>query len=130
MNRRSFLNATVAAGVAAALPSRSTVIYAAQLDAQSSSSKAEKSATERSPTTILLKDYRPKSLHKVPVTEVAKAKFPIIDMHSHPYAETPVQVDDWVRNMDEVGVQKTIILTMKTGAEFDAINHRYNKYPD
>ncbi|PYX31906.1 MAG: amidohydrolase [Acidobacteria bacterium] len=123
MNRRSFLNATAAVSIAAALPSRSTLADGAQLATQ-------KPGNERSPETILLKDYRPKSLHRVPVTEVAKAKFPIIDMHSHPYAETPAQVDEWVRNMDEVGVQKTIILTMTTGTEFDAIYRKYAKYPD
>ncbi len=62
-----------------------------------------------SPETILLKDYRPKSIYKIPVTEIAKAKFPIIDMHSHPYAKTAGAIDEWVGNMDEVGVEKTII---------------------
>jgi predicted TIM-barrel fold metal-dependent hydrolase len=128
MNRRSFLNATAAAGAAAALPTN--LVYAARLDAQSSAPQGGKSGAEKSPATILLKDYRPKSLYKVPVTQVAKAKFPIIDMHSHPYAETPAQVDEWVRNMDEVGVQKTIVLTMTTGQEFDAIYRKYAKYPD
>ena len=70
MNRRSFLNATAAVSIAAALPSRSTLADGAQLATQ-------KPGNERSPETILLKDYRPKSLHKVPVTEVAKAKFPV-----------------------------------------------------
>jgi hypothetical protein len=69
----------------------------------------------------LLKDYRPVSIYKIPVTQVAKAKFPIIDMHSHPYAKTAAEIDEWVRNMDEVGVEKTIILTMAIGAEFDGI---------
>src|SRR5256885_11558915 len=101
MNRRSFLTATAAAGIAAAAPARSSLSYAVHFGSQTPQ-LTEKSGNEKSPTTILLKDYRPKSLHKAPVTEVAKAKFPIIDMHSHPYAETPVQVDDWVRNMDEV----------------------------
>ena len=36
----------------------------------------------------MLKDYRPKSLYKIPITQVPKAKFPIIDMHSHAYAKT------------------------------------------
>jgi uncharacterized protein len=83
-----------------------------------------------SPETILLKDYRPKSIFKIPVTEIAKAKYPIIDMHSHPYAKTPEQIEEWVKNMDEVGVQKTVILTMTTGAEFDEIYRKYAKYPD
>jgi len=53
-------------------------------------------------------DYRPKSIYKIPVTEVAKAKYPIIDMHSHPYAKTPEQIAEWVDNMDQVGVEKTV----------------------
>jgi len=85
---------------------------------------------QQSPETLLLKDYRPRSIYKIPVTEVAKAKFPVIDMHSHPYAKTPAQIDEWVRNMDEVGIEKTIILTMATGAEFDGIYRQYAKHGD
>jgi predicted TIM-barrel fold metal-dependent hydrolase len=82
------------------------------------------------PETLLMKDYRPTSIYKIPVTEIAKAKFPVIDMHSHPYAKTAAEIDDWVRNMDEVGVEKTITLTMTTGAEFDAIHRKYSKHPE
>ena len=78
----------------------------------------------------MLKDYRPKSIYKIPVTEIAKAKFPVIDMHSHPYAKTAAEIDEWVRNMDEVGIEKTIILTMATGAAFDEIHRKYSKYPE
>jgi predicted TIM-barrel fold metal-dependent hydrolase len=83
-----------------------------------------------SPETILLKDYRPKSIYKIPVTQIPKAKFPIIDMHSHPYVKTEREIDEWVRNMDEVGVEKTIILTMTTGAEFDGIRQKYMRHPE
>jgi predicted TIM-barrel fold metal-dependent hydrolase len=79
-----------------------------------------------SPLTILLKDYRPISIYKVPSTSIEKAKFPIIDMHSHPYAKTQQQIDEWVKNMDKVGVEKTIILTMTTGKEFDEISRHYS----
>ncbi|MFY9977256.1 MAG: amidohydrolase family protein [Candidatus Sulfotelmatobacter sp.] len=82
----------------------------------------------QTPETLLLKDYRPKSIYKIPVTEVATAKFPVIDIHSHPYAKTPDQIAEWVRNMDEVGIEKTIILTMATGAEFDRIYKEYAKH--
>jgi predicted TIM-barrel fold metal-dependent hydrolase len=51
-------------------------------------------------------------------------------MHSHPYATTSEQIAEWVKNMDAVGVEKTIILTMATGAEFDLIYQKYAKYPD
>ena len=128
-NRRSFLKTTSAAGLACGIPS-AAAFARAQEPALPPGTPQKKVIPPDSPERILLKDYRPKSLYKIPVTEVAKAKFPIIDMHSHPYAKTPEQIAEWVRNMDEVGVEKTIILTMATGAEFDAINRNYSKYPD
>jgi predicted TIM-barrel fold metal-dependent hydrolase len=128
MNRRSFLKWANLAGLAAALPATST------LGATAGGAKAgpDTPPTKKlaSPETILLKDYRPKSIYKTPVTQIAKAKFSIIDMHSHPYAKTAREIDEWVGNMDEVGVEKTIILTMATGAEFDEIQRKYSKYPD
>ncbi len=119
MNRRSFLQYANAAALSAALPQMSLA------------ATEKKSLTAGpNPNTLLLKDYRPISLYKIPVTEVAKAKFPIIDMHSHPYAKTPKEIDEWIRNMDEVGIEKTMILTMATGAEFDDIYRKYSKYPE
>jgi uncharacterized protein len=129
MNRRSFLKATSTAGLACSIPS-AAAFARAQEPALPPGTPQKKTIPPDSPERILLKDYRPKSIYKIPVTEVAKAKFPIIDMHSHPYAKTPEQIAGWVRNMDEVGVEKTIILTMATGADFDAINRNYSKYPD
>jgi uncharacterized protein len=128
MNRRSFLQWANLAGLAAGLPSISSVAAAQTVAKKPSSTAATKKGA--SPETILLKDYRPKSIYKIPVTEIAKAKFPIIDMHSHPYAKTAQEIDQWIKNMDEVGVEKTVILTMTTGAEFDGIYRKYSKYPD
>ena len=82
------------------------------------------------PERLLLKDFRPQSVYKVPQTVVQKAKYPAIDMHAHIYAKTPEQVDQWVRMMDETGVQKAIVMTMATGKEFDKIYSLYAKYPD
>ncbi|HEX9971170.1 MAG TPA: amidohydrolase family protein [bacterium] len=78
---------------------------------------------------ILLKNYRPKSIYKIPISNIQKAKYPIIDLHSHPYAETPDQIAQWVKNMDDVGIEKTIILTFAVGARFDSIFAEYAKYP-
>lgn len=86
-------------------------------------------SAQESPDKLLLKDYRPKSIYKIPVTEVSRAKFPVIDMHSHPYAKTPEQVDQWVRTMDEVGIEKTILLTGASGAAFDAVRELYSGHP-
>jgi len=131
MKRRSFLQLTGLAGLAAGVPSAGALGAAPEHEAKAATpGKAAASQKPASPETILLKDYRPKSIFKIPITEVAKARYPVIDMHSHPYAKTPQQVDEWVRNMDEVGVAKTVILTMSTGAAFDDIQRKYGKYPE
>jgi hypothetical protein len=82
------------------------------------------------PQELKLKDFRPKSIYKVPVTIVKKAKFPVIDMHSHAFAKTGEDVANWVKTMDEAGIEKTIILTGATGAKFDSIYSLYSKYPE
>jgi uncharacterized protein len=128
MNRRSFLKASSVASLAAALPS--AALAAAQQSATVNASHPQAEPHAQNPNTLLLKDYRPKSIYKIPVTEVAKAKFPIIDMHSHPYPKTTAEIAEWVKTMDEVGVEKTIILTMTTGAEFDKFYKDYSKHGD
>ncbi len=82
------------------------------------------------PETLLLKDYRPKSVYNIPQTTIDKAMYPAIDMHAHDYAKNPEQVAEWIRSMDESGVEKAIVLTMAVGEEFDAVYAKYAKYPD
>jgi predicted TIM-barrel fold metal-dependent hydrolase len=83
-----------------------------------------------SPETLLLKDFHPKSVYNVPQTKIDKAKYPVIDMHTHDYAKSPEQVLEWIHAMDAAGVEKSIVLTMATGKEFDETYSRYAKYPD
>jgi uncharacterized protein len=133
MDRRTFLHWAKLTGVSIGLPGvkgfgSTATDNAKQKNTQESRPPAAvKTAT---PETLLLKDYRPESIYKIPVTKIAKAKFPIIDMHSHPYAKTAQQIDEWIGNMNDVGVEKTIILNMATGAEFDEIQRKYSKYPE
>jgi predicted TIM-barrel fold metal-dependent hydrolase len=127
MKRREFFKSVQLAGASLALPG---VEAFAQPASRSASVVGQPDVKSSSPETILLKDYRPKSIYKIPITEVPKAKYPVIDMHSHPYAKTAPEIEQWVRNMDEVGIGKTIILTMATGAEFDEINRKYSKFPE
>ena len=81
-------------------------------------------------TELKLKDYRPKSIYKVPVTSIKKAKFPAIDMHSHAFVRTEEELSTWVKTMDAAGIEKTIILTGATGQRFDSLYSKYSKYPD
>src|SRR3954452_6200960 len=119
MNRRSFLKSANLAGLAIALPAST---FAAQ--------EKQPTTTAPSPNNILLKDYRPRSIYKVPVSKIEKAKYPIIDMHSHPEPKTDAEINTWLKNMDKVGVEKPMVLTMTTGKPFDEINAKYSKYPD
>lgn len=80
------------------------------------------------PDKLLLKDYRPRSIYKIPETRVEKARYPVIDVHSHDYGPTDAQVERWVKTMDEVGLEKTIIMTGATGQKFDAAVARYGKH--
>lgn len=87
-------------------------------------------AVAQRPDSILLKNYRPKSIYKIPVTDIKKAKFPVIDMHSHAYADTPENLKRWMAIMDDMGIEKTLILSYATGTQFDSIYKVYSKYPD
>ena len=120
MNRRSFLKSANVAGLAIALPSST---FAAE-------EKKAATAAAPNPKALLLKDYRPQSIFKVPVSHIARAKYPIIDMHSHPYPKNEAEITTWLKNMDECNVEKTIVLTMTTGKEFDDIYAKYSKYPE
>ena len=45
------------------------------------------------------------------------------------HGESPEQIAEWVDNMDQVGVEKTVILTAAVGRDFDAVYRQYAKYP-
>ena len=131
VNRRLFLKCANLLGLAACFPS-ATKSCALPAEATNAVPPGESSPPQASPppSTILLKDYRPKSIYKIPVTKIDKARYPILDMHSHPYAKSAQQIEEWLKNMDEVGVEKTVILTMATGPEFDEVYRKYSRYPD
>jgi predicted TIM-barrel fold metal-dependent hydrolase len=83
---------------------------------------------------ILLKDYAPASSLVVPETFVPKARFPVIDVHTHTSMsdiKTAADVDAWVKTMDEVGIEKSVVFTDVTGADFDRQVELYVKrHPD
>ncbi len=77
---------------------------------------------------LKLKNYRPKSIFKTPITHITKSKYTAIDMHSHDYLKTDQEIEGWVKLMDETGIEKTIILSMATGGRFDSIYNLYSRY--
>lgn len=91
---------------------------------------ASKADDMTNPETLLLKDYSPVSIYNVPVTEITRARFPVIDMHSHQYANDSREVEEWIGIMDEAGIEKTVILSYSHGAGFDSIMDLYAAYPE
>lgn len=80
------------------------------------------------PDQLLLKDYRPKSIYKIPVSDIKKAKYPAIDCHHHARAKTPQDVVEQVRIMDAAGIESTVAFCT-TGAAFDRFSTLFSKYP-
>ena len=78
---------------------------------------------------LLLKNYRPRSIYNIPVSKVPKARYPVVDMHTHAYAKTGQELAQWVKTMDQAGIEKAIILSYATGVAFDSIYAAYKKYP-
>ncbi len=88
---------------------------------------------------VLVKDWHPDSSLVVPVTDIAKARYPAIDLHvhigmrgtNHTGGDTAESLAAWVKSMDEAGVEKAIVLSEATGADFDRLAELYRKeHPD
>lgn len=79
---------------------------------------------------LLLKDFEPVSVYKTQKTKIEKAKYPVVDFHTHPYAKSEEELEEWVKTMDQFGIQKSIVLTYSTGARFDSLYTIYSKYGD
>jgi hypothetical protein len=80
--------------------------------------------------TILIKDYAPRSSVVTGETFIQKAKYPVIDCHVHVVANTPEEVAEWIKTMDEVGIETSVILTEETGTAFDKLVDTFLKpYP-
>ncbi len=71
--------------------------------------------------TILVRDYAPRSSVVTRQSFKPKARYPAIDCHIHVVASNPGEVAEWVKTMDEVSIEKSIVLTEATGAAFDAL---------
>jgi predicted TIM-barrel fold metal-dependent hydrolase len=75
MHRREWLQRIGILAGAAAFPSRAVTLTAAQA--------ADTKPEHPHPTAIALPDYEPKSMLQVRETQVDRARFPLIDIHTH-----------------------------------------------
>lgn len=92
--------------------------------------KAFPLAGQTNPDQLLLKDFKPKSIFNIPETRNRRYDFPVIDMHSHAYAESSTELGEWVSLLRTLNIKKTIILTAATGAKFDSLFDIYSRHGD
>jgi uncharacterized protein len=122
MNRRELMMAGMALGIKPAIAS-------AEQERTASHGDPQQEAPPGSPPTILLNDYLPHSLYRGPVTEIDKAKYPVIDAHNHGHG--PLSVAEMVKIMDQMGIEKTVIFTGASDAErFTEVSRQYAAYPN
>ena len=105
-------------------------VMAVALFAILTSSAQPQTAVAQNPDELLLNDFRPVSIYNVPRTEVKRARFPVIDVHSHAYARSLDEVVRWIANKDSANIEKTVILTGATYDRLDSLMQVYGAYPD
>ena len=70
---------------------------------------------------LKLKDYRPVSVFKLEENHPEQAKYPCIDIHSHPYNQDVESIRAWAKILEENNVEKVIIQTYTCGEDFDRL---------
>ena len=103
------------------------VVVMTACQAQKESAKTAANPADK----ILLKDFNPQVVNNIPVTYVPRAKYEIIDMHAHDYAENEEQIAQWAKTMDEVGVLNTAIMHCSwIGRPFEEYVKAYEPYKE
>ena len=85
---------------------------------------------------LLLGDFKPKSMLHLPVTNVERARFPVIDVHQHVNSglnrsSYRVPREEVISRMDRTNVRKLVILTGGWGERLQkVIDEMAKPYPD
>ena len=70
------------------------------------------------PRRIYLDEFRPRSELKAPQHLLTRAKFPCVNVHTHPGRLSDKQIDEMVRVMDESNIAVSVSLDGRSGARF------------
>jgi predicted TIM-barrel fold metal-dependent hydrolase len=80
---------------------------------------------------LLLRDFKPRAMLKVPVHEVERAAYPAVDVHNHVNDargdDGPIPVADVLARMDRVNLKRIVILTGGWGAALQGVIDRMVK---
>jgi predicted TIM-barrel fold metal-dependent hydrolase len=85
---------------------------------------------------LLLKDYQPKAMVRLPAHAINRARFPVIDVHNHVNdarrsTREKQDPDQLVRMMDDLNLRKIVILTGGWGDELQkVVDGMVKRYPE
>lgn len=83
---------------------------------------------------LLLSRFRPESTLKVKQTPLTRARFPVVDIHTHfryRLKHAPELLDEYVKLMDRNNIAVCVSLDGKLGDDFDEhAKYLWTKYPD
>lgn len=83
---------------------------------------------------LSLQNFRPQAMLRVPETQLERAKFPVVDVHTHFRIRThqsPDALDEFVRVMDRNGIALCASLDGGLADHFDEhAKYLWTKYPD
>jgi predicted TIM-barrel fold metal-dependent hydrolase len=95
--------------------------------------RAEPPLDGREGRDLLLRLYRPESTLRVPEHKLSRAKFPVVDVHTHfrvRLKQSPEQLDDFVKLMDRNQIALCASLDGRWGDELDEhAKYLWTKYP-
>ena len=91
-------------------------------------------AAELSSSPLLLQDYRPQSMLRVPAHPRVHARFPVVDVHTHftvRLHDSEEGLDDFVRAMDQQQIAVCASMDAKLGDTWqEHANYLWRRYPD
>jgi predicted TIM-barrel fold metal-dependent hydrolase len=109
-------------------------LFAAFLSPFAVQAEEPKPLDGREGSDLSLPNFRPRSMLKVPQTNLIKAKFSVVDVHTHFRIRThssPDALDEYVRVMDRNNVAICASLDGGLGDKFDEHSkYLWTKYPD
>lgn len=82
---------------------------------------------------LALPNFRPQPQLVTPTTDVAQAKFPVIDVHVHPrlrFKHVPERLDQFIAVMDEQNVAVSVSLDGRLGDQLAEHQRYLSKYED
>ena len=95
------------------------------------SAEAQETDSESRPRRIYLDEFRPTPVLKVPEHRLRRAKYPCVNVHSHPGRLTSAEIDDMVAVMDAANIAVSVSLDGRAGRQFaDHYQLLKTKYPD